>query len=83
MHDFLKLEKIEYGGIKGNQLSQVTEGIFNEFQEHFKTFTESTYNPLDLEDDVRRHAIIYFKDKQISTQVEMVKHLSLLSSSRS
>ena len=83
MHDFLKLEKIEYGGIKGNQLSQVTEGIFNEFQEHFKIFTESTYNPLDLEDDVRRRAIILFKDKLFITQVEMNNILSLLSFSRS
>ena len=48
----MKLEKIEYGGIKGNQLSQATESIFQEFQELFKIFTESTYSPLDLEDEV-------------------------------
>lgn len=50
--DFLKLEKIEYGGVKGTMLSEVTLAMFGEFNDLFKTFTDSSYDPLDLTDDV-------------------------------
>ena len=33
-------------------LSEVTEGMFAEFNDLYKTFTESSYDPLDLSDDV-------------------------------
>ena len=52
--DFLKLEKVEYGGVKGTMLSEVTEGMFAEFNDLYKTFTDSSYDPLDLSDDVRK-----------------------------
>ena len=53
VQDFLKLEKVEYGGVKGTMLSEVTEGMFAEFNDLYKTFTDSSYDPLDLSDDVR------------------------------
>ena len=51
--DFLKLEKVEYGGVKGKSFSTQTEEMFAEFNELYKIFSDSTYDPLDLEDDVR------------------------------
>ena len=52
----MKLEKIEYGGVKGHLLSEQTQGIFTEFNDHYKVFTDSAYDPLDLDDDVSRIA---------------------------
>lgn len=48
----MKLEKIEFGGVKGRILSQLVLNIFEEFQEIHKVFGERTYNPLDPTDKV-------------------------------
>jgi dynein heavy chain len=50
--EFLKLEKIEFGGIKGKVLSAQTVQIFEEFQELYKVFTEFSGDPLDPLDTV-------------------------------
>lgn len=46
------MEKIEFGGIKGQMLSAQTVQIFDEFQEQYKVFTDSSYDCLDLSDQV-------------------------------
>nr|XP_014350011.1 PREDICTED: dynein heavy chain 9, axonemal-like [Latimeria chalumnae] len=56
--DILKLEKIEFGGIRGKALSQQVLNMYEEFQEVFKVFSERSYDCLDIantefEDDVR------------------------------
>uniref|UniRef100_H2ZKA8 AAA+ ATPase domain-containing protein n=1 Tax=Ciona savignyi TaxID=51511 RepID=H2ZKA8_CIOSA len=48
--EFMKLEKIEFGGVKGRVLSQLVLNIFDGFQDLYKVFGERTYNPLDPED---------------------------------
>ncbi|GFO38901.1 dynein heavy chain 9, axonemal [Plakobranchus ocellatus] len=48
--NFMKLEKVELGGIKGNMLGEQVIDIFQEFDEAFKLFTDSKYNPLDPSD---------------------------------
>ena len=48
----MKLEKVEFGGVKGRILSQLVLNIFNEFQEIYKVFGERSYNPLDPTDNV-------------------------------
>jgi len=50
--EFTKLEKIEFTGIKGKQLSSQTMQIFDDFNEVYKKFTFVTYDPLNTEDDV-------------------------------
>ena len=50
--EFLKLEKIEFGGIKGKVLSTLTVQIFEEFNELYKVFTEFTGDALDPLDTV-------------------------------
>ncbi|XP_039265498.2 dynein beta chain, ciliary-like [Styela clava] len=48
--EFMKLEKIEFGGVKGRVLSQLVLRLFDRFQDIYKVFGERTYNPLDPED---------------------------------
>ena len=48
--EYLKLEKIEFGGISGGALSQRVVTLFDEFNAEFKVFTERTYDPLDWND---------------------------------
>ncbi|KAM8946996.1 dynein axonemal heavy chain 9 [Pelodytes ibericus] len=45
--DMMKLEKIEFGGIKGKVLSQTVFSMYQEFQDVYKVFSERTYNCLD------------------------------------
>ncbi|XP_038653360.1 dynein heavy chain 11, axonemal-like isoform X2 [Scyliorhinus canicula] len=49
MLEFQKLEKLEFGGMKGKMLSENISKMNNEFLECCKVFKESTYNPLDYE----------------------------------
>jgi len=51
--EFLKLEKVEYAGIKGRMLSAQTVAIYEEFNEMYKTFQDVTYDPLDPQDTVK------------------------------
>lgn len=50
--EFTKLEKIEFTGIKGKQLSSQTKQIFDDFNELYKKFTFVTYDPMNPEDAV-------------------------------
>ena len=50
--EFMKLEKIEFGGHKGKMLSTQVVQIFDEFNDHYKIFNERTYDSLDTNDDV-------------------------------
>ena len=50
--EFMKLEKIEFGGIKGKMLSAQVVQIFEEFNELYKVFTERSYDSLDPLDEV-------------------------------
>jgi len=50
--EFMKLEKVEYAGIKGKKLSAQTVAIYDEFNEMYKTFQDVTYDPLDPQNTV-------------------------------
>uniref|UniRef100_A0A8D0H5U7 Dynein axonemal heavy chain 17 n=1 Tax=Sphenodon punctatus TaxID=8508 RepID=A0A8D0H5U7_SPHPU len=45
--EFLKLEKIELGGVRGNILGTLVIQIYDEVQELIKVFAECKYDPLD------------------------------------
>ena len=47
---FLKLEKVEIGGIRGKDLSSRIFRIYEEFKEQFTYFSNRTYDPLDPKD---------------------------------
>nr|XP_061808009.1 dynein axonemal heavy chain 9-like isoform X2 [Nerophis lumbriciformis] len=46
--DFLKLEKLEIGGIRGRALSQQLQLLHQVFFDHFKILTDKPYDCLDL-----------------------------------
>lgn len=50
--EFMKLEKIELGGIKGKLLSQQVVQLFEEFNALYQTFTSRSYDALDPSDPV-------------------------------
>jgi len=50
--EFVKLEKVEFSGIKGRLLSHQTIQVFDDFTDLYKKFAEITYDPLCPEDDV-------------------------------
>lgn len=47
--EFSKLEKVEIGGMKGRILSHDVVQIFDEFQDFFTLFANSTYDSLDAQ----------------------------------
>ncbi|XP_062977556.1 dynein axonemal heavy chain 17 [Elgaria multicarinata webbii] len=49
--EFLKLEKIELGGVRGNILGSQVVQIYEEVLEHMKVFAECKYDPLDPADE--------------------------------
>ncbi|KAJ7315905.1 hypothetical protein JRQ81_002067 [Phrynocephalus forsythii] len=49
--EFLKLEKIELGGVRGNILGSMVVQIYEEVLEHVKVFAECKYDPLDPADE--------------------------------
>ncbi|XP_078721925.1 dynein axonemal heavy chain 11 [Lampetra fluviatilis] len=48
--EFSRLERLEFGGVKGRALSEQASGLGQEFLERWKVFQESTYDALDCED---------------------------------
>ena len=50
--EFFKLEKIEFGGIKGKMLSGEIVTQYEEFQELYRVFTEKSYDCLDPTEEV-------------------------------
>lgn len=52
--EFLKLEKIELGGVRGNILGSMVTQIYDEVFELVKVFAECKYDPLDPGDSVSR-----------------------------
>jgi hypothetical protein len=51
--EFAKLEKMEFGGMKGKLLSALAVQIFDEFKNISKVFAERTYDCLDTTEKVR------------------------------
>lgn len=50
--EFLKLEKIELGGVRGSILGSLVVQIHEEVFELVKVFVDCKYDPLDPEDSV-------------------------------
>ena len=45
--EFQRLEKVELGGIGGKNLSALVMDIFNDFNEHYKVFSDGNFDCLD------------------------------------
>lgn len=61
--EFLKLEKVEIGGLKGRQLSSRITAIYVEFNQYFAAFASKTYDVLDPDDDTFNTDFADFQDR--------------------
>lgn len=76
--DLLKLEKIEFGGIKGKALSDQVVAMFEEFNKVFKVFGELDYDALDPKDGVRLE-MFYMIGNFIEMSLELSQRFQNLS----
>lgn len=53
---FLRLEKMDFGGIRGQYLSDQVVQMYNEFTELINTFQSRGDNPLDTTNTVSHHS---------------------------
>lgn len=58
--EFLKLEKIDFSGIKGNTLSNERKLIFEQFRDLFREFSDIMYEPLDPQDQVGNTSLVNY-----------------------
>lgn len=49
--EFLKLEKVEIGGLRGRQLSSRITAVYLEFNQYFTAFATKSYDVLDPDDN--------------------------------
>ncbi|CAF0885207.1 unnamed protein product, partial [Didymodactylos carnosus] len=67
--EFLRLEKVEIGGVKGKTLSQLVVEIFELFKEEFEKLSSKKYDPLDptcieFLDDIANFKL-FLKDQEL------------------
>uniref|UniRef100_A0A4X2LC28 AAA+ ATPase domain-containing protein n=1 Tax=Vombatus ursinus TaxID=29139 RepID=A0A4X2LC28_VOMUR len=70
--DFLKLEKLEFSGIRGNALSQQVQSMYEEFQNVYKTFSECSYDCLDLTHTVSKGIHSFTSIEDLDRRLGMV-----------
>lgn len=51
---FLRLEKIQFGGVHGQPLSDMVEAMFTEFNELLAAFTSKPEDPLNIANNVSK-----------------------------
>lgn len=56
--DMMKLEKVEFGGVRGRALSQQVAWLHEDFLERYKLFTEKSSDCLDVCNAVCRPDIL-------------------------
>ena len=47
MIEFLKLEKVEFGGLRGRSLSEAVQEMFTDFNDMVTQLSGKSYDPLD------------------------------------
>lgn len=62
-NQLIKLEKVVVAGIKGRDLTNKLERIYQEFEGYYQYFGGVPYNPLDIEDDTFVKDYNRFKDQ--------------------
>lgn len=69
--EFLKLEKVEIGGLKGRQLSSRITAIYLEFNQYFAAFASKTYDVLDPDDDTFNTDFADFQDRILELDMKL------------
>ena len=60
VQEFLKLEKIEFGGLQGKCLGDLVQQMFADFQELMNKLTNKSYDPLAPANKV--HVLVHVSD---------------------
>lgn len=74
--EFLKLEKVEIGGLKGRQLGSKITAIYVEFNQYFTAFSSKTYDVLDPDDPMFNRDFIVFQDRILELDMKLAAILS-------
>lgn len=69
--EFLKLEKVEIGGLKGRQLSSKITAIYADFNQHFASFASKTYDVLDPDDSTFTQDFEVFQQRILELDMKL------------
>lgn len=69
--EFLKLEKVEIGGLKGRQLSSKITAIYVDFNQHFASFASKTYDVLDPDDSTFDQDFAIFQERILELDMKL------------
>lgn len=69
--EFLKLEKVEIGGLKGRQLSSKITSIYVEFNHYFTAFASKTYDVLDPDDPTFNKDFEIFQERILELDMKL------------
>lgn len=65
--DFMKLDKIDFGGIRGQHLYQNHYDLLNEFHLIYNSFAKTNFSSIEMNDNINFQAIKIDFDKRIKT----------------
>lgn len=69
--EFLKLEKVEIGGLKGRQLSSKITTIYTDFNQFFSSFAAKTYDVLDPDDPTFEQDFEMFQQRILELDIKL------------
>lgn len=69
--EFLKLEKVEVGGLKGRTLSARITAVSLEFNQYFSVFASKTYDVLDPDDPSFKNDFFSFQEKILELDLKL------------
>lgn len=69
--EFLKLEKVEIGGLKGRQLSLKITTIYTDFNQFFSSFAAKTYDVLDPDDPKFEQDFEVFQQRILELDIKL------------
>ena len=69
--EFLKLEKVEIGGLKGRILSGRITAVSLEFNQCFSSFASKSYDVLDPDDESFKEDFLKFQDRILELDMKL------------
>lgn len=69
--EFLKLEKVEIGGLKGRILSGRITAVSLEFNQCFSSFASKSYDVLDPDDESFKEDFMKFQDRILELDMKL------------
>lgn len=67
MLDIQRMEKLEFGGLKGKLYSEQAAQMYNEFIHHCQALQHSDNNPLDIDTQVKHFSFALMLLNQMKT----------------